>query len=108
MDQGPNAHEILTEGLANLARELIRRGVFIEMDIGRSRHKYVTTLRWHFRRIYMPAFRAGLHKNDAVKITPSAFKWFLQDPQSALKVQFRQREEFAIISMQQDELDLEF
>ena len=108
VDQGPNAHEILTEGLANLARELIRRGVFIEMDIGRSRHKYVTTLRWHFRRIYMPAFRAGLHKNDAVKITPSAFKWFLQDPQSALKVQFRQREEFAIISMQQDELDLEF
>ena len=91
VDQGQSAREVLSDPYSAIARELIRRGVFIEMDIGRSRHEYVTTLRWHFRRIYMPAFRAGLHKNDAVKISPSSFGWLLQDPQSALESQFQQR-----------------
>lgn len=105
VDEGQSAKELLSEKLASLARELVKRGVFIEMDIGRSRHRYVTTLRWHFRRIYMPAFRAGLHKNDAVKINPSMFKWFLQDPRTALRAQYRQRAEQA---MGQGELELTF
>ena len=108
VDQGQSAREVLPAPLSDVARELIRRGVFIEMDIGRSRHEYVTTLRWHFRRIYMPAVRAGLHKNDAVKITPSTFKWLLQDPQAALDSQFQQRAPLSGRICDQDLLDLEF
>jgi hypothetical protein len=92
VDQAATAQEELGDDLRDLAQELLRRAVFIELDVGRSRHDYVTTLRWHFRRIYMPAFRAGLHKNDAVKITPSQFKWLLQQPALALRPQWLQRQ----------------
>ncbi|MGA2158709.1 MAG: protein kinase [Dehalococcoidia bacterium] len=71
----PYAHE--------LAFELIRRVVFIQMEPGLSRHDNMTTLRWHLRRVYLPAFGAALSKNDAVKDTPEWFKYFLTDPKGA-------------------------
>jgi hypothetical protein len=66
-----------------IARELVRRAIFIEMEPGLSRHLNVTTLRWHLRRIYLPAFGAALAKNNAVKRTPDWFKYFLTDPDGA-------------------------
>jgi hypothetical protein len=48
--------DVLTPTQQEIARELVRRAIFIEMDPGLSRHANVTTLRWHLRRIYLPAF----------------------------------------------------
>ncbi len=70
----------MTAKQQDLARELVRRAVFIEMEPGRSRHRFVPTLRWQLRRVYLPAFGAALHKNDAIKWSPSEFKFFLSDP----------------------------
>jgi hypothetical protein len=75
----------------NLNRELVRRAVFIEMEPGRSRHRFVTTLRWQLRRVYLPAFGAALSKNDAVKWKPSDFKYFLIDPQGACQREWQRR-----------------
>ncbi|HEX4963627.1 MAG TPA: hypothetical protein VF173_22555 [Thermoanaerobaculia bacterium] len=75
--------EALTEGQQQLARELIRRAIFIEMEPGLSRHGNVTTLRWHLRRVYLPAFSAALSKNDAVKRPVDWLKYLLTDPRGA-------------------------
>jgi hypothetical protein len=77
VDDAGGAHAFLSEDEVRFTRELLRRAVFIELDIGRSRHERLTTLRWHFRRIYLPAFRAGLGKNEALKVSPSEFQEFL-------------------------------
>ncbi|MGO9273881.1 MAG: hypothetical protein ACLQOO_27180 [Terriglobia bacterium] len=80
VDKEAEAYEQLTAKQQDLARELVRRAVFIEMEPGRSRHRFVPTLRWQLRRVYLPAFGAALHKNDAIKWSPSEFKFFLSDP----------------------------
>jgi hypothetical protein len=93
VDQDFNkADETLTPGQAQLARELIRRAAFIEMEPGRSRHKLLTTLRWQLRRVYLPAFGAALSKNDAVKWRPRDFKYFLTDPKSASEQEWKRRQ----------------
>lgn len=53
------------------------------MGPGLSRHKNVLTIRWHLRRIYLPAFGAALSKNVAVKSNPDWFKFFLTDAKGA-------------------------
>jgi hypothetical protein len=63
-----------------LAMEIVRRSIFLEMDVGLSRRQAVTTLRWHFRRIFLPNFGAAVAKNDAVKRKTDWFKFFLTDP----------------------------
>lgn len=73
----------LKEKELELAWELVRRAIFIEMEPGLSRHKNVTTLRWNVRRVYLAAFRASFSKNDAVKRTPDWLSSFLSDPVSA-------------------------
>lgn len=92
VDSASEATAHLTQHELELSQELLRRAVFIEMEVGRSRHDNVTSLRWHFRRIYLPAFRAGLGKNDAVKINPGQFQWFLQSPDEMLAEQLAQRQ----------------
>jgi serine/threonine protein kinase len=72
--------EVLSEEQQNLARELVRRAAFIEMEPGRSRHKFLPTLRWQLRRVYLPHFGAALTKNDAVKWKPSDLIFFLTNP----------------------------
>jgi len=81
--------EILTAPQRQLARELVRRAIFIEMEPGLSRHGNVTTLRWHLRRVYLPAFGASLAKNDAVKRKPDWLKYLLTDPQGACEMVWR-------------------
>lgn len=76
---------------AALFRELVRRAIFIEMEPGRSRHRFVTTLRWQLRRVYLPAFGAALSKNDAIKWKPSEFKYFLIDPHAACQREWQRR-----------------
>jgi hypothetical protein len=80
---GGGVVDALNESQRGIARELVRRAIFIEMEPGLSRHGNVTTLRWHLRRIYLPAFGAALAKNDAVKRNPDWFKYFLTDPRGA-------------------------
>jgi hypothetical protein len=73
-------HEALPAEQQELARELIRRAVFIEMELGRSRHTFGPTLRWQLRRVFLPAFGAALSKNHAIKWDSSEFKFFLTAP----------------------------
>jgi hypothetical protein len=80
------AVETLTPEWQQLARELIRRAIFIEMEPGLSRHGNVTTLRWHLRRVYLPAFGAALAKNDAVKRPVDWLKYLLTNPQGACEM----------------------
>ena len=61
----------------DLAKELVRRAIFIEMEPGLSRHGNVTSLRWQLRRVYLPAFGASLAKNNAVKKDPECVPIFL-------------------------------
>jgi hypothetical protein len=74
-----------------LASELLRRAIFIDMMPGLSRHAGgVTTMRWHLRRIYLPAFAAALSKNNAVKpSSPDWIKYFLTDPKGACDLMWR-------------------
>jgi hypothetical protein len=66
-----------------LSTEIVRRSIFLEMDVGLSRHQSMTTLRWHFRRVFLPNFGAAVAKNDAVKRKADWFKFFLTDPAAA-------------------------
>ena len=77
------ADDRLTSAQEEIARELIRRAIFIEMQPGLSRHGNVTTLRWQMRRVYLPAFGAALAKNDAVKEPIHWLKFFLTNPEEA-------------------------
>jgi hypothetical protein len=83
------AMDSLTDGQHEMARELVRRAVFIEMEPGLSRHGNVTTLRWHLRRVFLPAFGAALAKNDAVKRAVDWLKYLLTDPQGACEMVWR-------------------
>ena len=83
LDQRGAVVESLNPIQKELARELIRRAIFIEMDPGLSRHANMTTLRWHLRRVYLPAFNAALAKNNAVKDEINWFKFFITNPQEA-------------------------
>jgi len=95
IDQGVGAvTDTLGAEQRDLALELVRRAVFIEMEPGLSRHGNVTTLRWHLRRIYLPAFGAALAKNDAIKETPDWFKFFLLDPKAACDQVWAKRKKF--------------
>jgi len=81
----------LTPEQSKLARELVRRAIFIEMEPGLSRHGNVTTLRWHMRRVYLPAFGAALAKNDAVKESMHWLQFFLTNPKEACESVWRKR-----------------
>jgi hypothetical protein len=78
--------EGLPESLRQLARELVRRAVFIEIEPGLSRHGNVTTLRWHLRRVYLPTFDASLAKNNAIKKPAEWMRYLLTDPKGACEM----------------------
>ena len=75
--------ENLKRDQQRLAEELVRRAIFIEMEPGLSRHRNLTTLRCHLRRVYLPSFGAALAKNDAVKQHIDWLKFFLTSPEEA-------------------------
>ncbi len=90
IDQQPGVSgDQLNEDQRRLFTELVKRSVFIEMEPGLSRHDNVTTLRWHFRRVYLPAFGAALAKNNAIKGDPDWFKFFLSNPTEACDLEWR-------------------
>ena len=92
IDQGSgSAIDALSGDAAGMARELIRRAVFIELDPGVSRHHTVTTMRWQLRRVFLPAFGAALAKNDAVKERQDWFRMLLTDPRLACRIVLRKR-----------------
>lgn len=67
----------------DIAWELVRRALFVEMEPGLSRHGRVTTLRWQLRRVFLPAFNASLSKNDAVKRKVDWFRLLVEQPDVA-------------------------
>ena len=81
-------YSLLSDEQEALARELVRRAIFVEMEPGLSRHRNVTTLRWQLRRVYLPAFGASLAKNNAVKEKLDWFQLFLSNPEAACKMKF--------------------
>jgi serine/threonine protein kinase len=72
-----------------LMDELVRRTIFIEMQPGRSRHQFSTTLRWQLRKIYCPTFATSIYKTTAVKWNPDEFKRFLLDPKNSCDVEIK-------------------
>jgi len=89
IDQVPGQPgEDWTTGQRELMLELIRRAVFIEMEVGRGRHGFTPTLRWQLRRVYCPTFGTGLAKNTAVKWNPAQFKYFLTNPKESCAEEF--------------------
>lgn len=70
----------LTGATLELKRELLRRAIFIDLDVGTSRHKSKPTMRWQLRRIYLPAVGASLAKNSAIKRDYDWLKYFLTNP----------------------------
>jgi serine/threonine protein kinase len=80
----------MPDPLKDLAWELVRRAIVIEMEPGLSRHRNVTTLRWNLRRIYLPTFGAALSKNDAVKKGADWLQQFLAEPSAACDDVWRQ------------------
>ena len=83
-----SVYRLLSPDQHALARELIRRAIFIEMEPGLSRHGNVTTLRWQLRRVYLPTFGASLAKNNAVKEDSAWFQLFLSNPEAACRMKF--------------------
>ena len=60
----------LSGHLLELERELLRRAIFIDLDIGSSRHQSRPTIRSAYcMEDISPCFSAALSKNDAVKGT---------------------------------------
>lgn len=106
VDDAAGTKAQLTPEELELANELLRRSVFIELSSGRSRHNNVSTLRWHLRRIYLPAFRAGLGKNDAVKIDAQTFRQFLTAPEVVLREQQAMRSSTPPAQLWRDDEDL--
>jgi len=84
IDQGRQyAVDELDDHTQEVAWELVRRALFIEMESGLSRKGRVTTLRWQVRRVFLPAFHAALSKNDAVKRKVDWLRLFLESPETA-------------------------
>ncbi|MEZ6128913.1 MAG: protein kinase [Planctomycetaceae bacterium] len=84
IDQGrQHVVDELDEHTQEIAWELVRRALFIEMESGLSRKGRVTTLRWQVRRVFLPAFNAALSKNDAVKRKVDWLRLFLESPETA-------------------------
>jgi hypothetical protein len=71
-----------------VATEVLKRAIFIDMDAGRSRHEGVLSWRWHFRRVYLPAFKAGLVKTSSFQHRASWLKSFVADPKRACEMFF--------------------
>jgi hypothetical protein len=78
----------LTGTVLELKRELLRRGIFIDLGSGTSRHESKSTMRWHLRRIYLPTFGAALAKNDAIKHDYDWLKFFLTDPEKCCELEW--------------------
>ena len=83
-----NVAGLLSPDQQVLAKELVRRAIFIDMEPGLSRHGNVTTLRWQLRRVYLPAVGASLAKNIAVKEKPDWFQLFLSNPVAGCKMTY--------------------
>ena len=84
-----SVYGLLSSDQEVLAKELVRRAIFIDMEPGLSRHGNVTTLRWQLRRVYLPALGASLAKNSAVKENPVWFHHFLSNPTLACQMVFK-------------------
>lgn len=76
----PEAHSI--------AKALIQRSIFIELDPGTGREQSSSTLRWHIRRIYLPHFMASLSKSTSVARKVDWLEMFMLNPKMACQSYF--------------------
>lgn len=99
IDQGgQHVVDDLDDHTQDIAWELVRRALFIEMESGLSRKGRVTTLRWQVRRVFLPAFNAALAKNDAVKRKVDWLRLFLDSPETATTRAIERRPNGSIIA----------
>lgn len=93
VDQIPEKpEEEWTNQQQKLMKELVRRAVFIEMELGRGRATLGPTWRWQLRRIYCPAFGTSLAKSTAIKWKTSDLKYFLTNPKEKCENEFKKWE----------------
>ena len=88
VDQIPDKEETWSADQQLLMKELVRRSIFIELELGRGRHSLGPTWRWQLRRLYCPIFGTGLKKNTAIKWSVSDLKYFLTDPKEKCDSEF--------------------
>ncbi len=93
VDDTPAVEEKLNHEESDLAKHLISRSVFIELALGSSQHSNVTTVRWNFRRVYLPSFGAALSKSQPIRWSPEFFKLFLTSPEKVCTVELNKRRE---------------
>lgn len=72
-----------------LKKEIIRRAIFIDMELSRGRATLGPTLRWQLRRIYCPTFGCSLTKSTAIKWKTSDLKYFLTNPKEKSEHEFK-------------------
>lgn len=80
--------ESWTDIQSQIMKELIRRSVFIEMELGAG-VVLGTTLRWQLRRIYCPAINSSLNRNTSIKWNSSDFKYFITNPKEKCEHEFK-------------------
>ena len=75
----------------NIARELIKRTIFIDMNEGKAKEKdRINTIRWQFKRIYYPAHKVSYGKDDYLDIKNiNEFSEFLTNPKSYLNTKLK-------------------
>ena len=75
----------------NIARELIKRTIFIDMNEGKAKEKdRINTIRWQFKRIYYPAHKVSYGKDDYLDIKNiNEFSEFLTNPISYLNTKLK-------------------
>jgi serine/threonine protein kinase len=95
VDQIPGKDEDWNEDQQIIMKELVRRSIFIEMEPGRGRHTLGPTWRWQLRRIYCPAFGAGLKKNKACVWNTSELKQFIENPKGMCDKEFARNKDFS-------------
>ena len=81
----------LSEDHKGMAMQLLRRAIFIELELGRSRHGFTPSVRWQLRRAYCPAFGSSPSKNTAIKWSAAEFKLFLANPKEMCMMEFQRR-----------------
>lgn len=57
--------------------------------------------------LYLPVFRAGLYKNDAVKISPQQFQLMLEQPKLILEPELEKRRRAVVDPAQEQPSDVQ-
>jgi tRNA A-37 threonylcarbamoyl transferase component Bud32 len=89
VDEDPSKPTLnLNTEQGEITRELVKRAIFIELDLGRTRRGFFPSLRWQLRPALCPTFLTTPSKNIAIKWTLEGFRFFLSNPKEACVHEF--------------------